>query len=139
MKHTNDIGPCPACEEKLTQAHQDLSQWFRIKVKPLHQDCHISWSYRGKQDQETAFLDGKTKLHYPNSDHNKVDAAGLPCSRALDFFELDYNGQARWAWGYFKKISDENIGEPVFWGGHYPHLGDADHFAMHQISTTDHV
>ena len=131
-KHTNAIGPCPSCEQKLIAAHPDLAEWFRTKVKPLHQDCHISWSWRGKEDQEKAFLDGKSKLHFPLSMHNKSDDQGNMCAMALDFFELDYNGQARWAWKFFKTISDEAdlAGDPIVWGGTWSHLSDADHFQL---------
>lgn len=131
-KHTNNIGPCPACDSKLLQAHPLLVEWFNNKVKPAHQDCHISWSYRGKADQEQAFLDGKSKLHFPLSMHNKSDDSGNPCAMAIDFFELDYNGLARWAWAYFRTIAEEadKAGDPIVWGGTWAHLSDSDHFQL---------
>lgn len=133
-KHTNAIGPCPACSAKLLQAHPLLVEWFNTVVKPKHQDCHISWSYRGKEDQEKAFLDHKSKLHFPLSMHNKSDDQGNPCSLALDFFELDYNGIGRWAWKYFKTIADEaqETEYKIIWGGSWAKQGlaDYDHFQI---------
>lgn len=133
MKHSNSPKSCSSCEEKLKDAHPDIAAWFRDKVKAKFQDCHVSWSYRGSDDQEQAFLDGKSELHFPLSPHNKSDDQGNPCSLALDLFELDYNGQARWAWAYFRSIAEVEA-EAVFWGGQWPHLGDADHFELRRGS-----
>lgn len=132
MKHANGVAACPSCEDKLKDAHPDIAAWFREKVKPRHKDCHISWSFRGKDDQEKAFLDGKTRLHFPLSAHNKSDDQGNPCSLALDLFELDYNGQACWSWDYFRLIADEAQAShaPIFWGGNWAKLGDFDHFEL---------
>ncbi len=132
VKHTNDGPACPLCEERLLQAHPDIADWFRNIVKPKHQDAHISWSFRGKEDQEKAFLDGKSKLHWPLSDHNKSDDQGNPCSLALDLFELDHNGQASWHWSFFRDIAGESLKNPVavLWGGRWSKLGDFDHFSI---------
>lgn len=129
-KHANGTPSCPACEDKLKEAHPDLAAWFRDSVKPKHNDAHISWSFRGKEDQEKAFVERKSKLHFPLSAHNKSDDIGNPCALALDLFELDFNGQARWSWGYFRTIAEEceQAGHPIFWGGHWEKLGDFDHY-----------
>lgn len=116
------------------QAHPDLAKWFREIVKPKFNDCHISWSYRGRDDQEKAFLDGKSKLHFPLSAHNKSDDQGNACAMALDLFELDYNGIARWAWGYFRSIAQ--MSPELRWGGDFKDLGDSDHF---ELSTHTHA
>lgn len=132
--HVNGVPECPLCEEKLINAFQSLSEWFRTKVKGKYPDCHISWSYRPKESQEEAFLDGKSKLHFPNSAHNKSNAEGQPCAMALDLFELDLNGMACWHWSYFKNIAldAENEKLPIKWGGQWVTLGDADHFEWNE-------
>jgi hypothetical protein len=129
-KHANGIASCPSCEDKLKDAHPDLAEWFRGKVKPNYPHAHVSWSYRGKEDQEHAFLDGKTRLHFPLSAHNKHDDQGNPCALALDLFELDYNGMACWGWAFFRAIANaaQHDGIPIKWGGDFKTLGDADHF-----------
>lgn len=128
-RHTNAETPCPACEKKLGLAHPEIAGWFREKVKPAFPDCHISWSYRGEEDQEAAFLDGKTKLHWPLSPHNKTDDQGNPCALALDLFELDYNGKACWSWGYFRNVA-KLCGDDILWGGVWQTLGDYDHYQL---------
>jgi hypothetical protein len=131
-KHVNGTPDCPLCEVKLQQAHPDLVKWFKEKVKPSFPAAHISWSYRDKANQEQAFLDGKSKLHYPLSAHNKCDDHGNPCAMALDLFELDFHGQASWPWGFFRDISNMNNKDacPIFWGGLWAKLGDADHMEL---------
>ncbi len=135
MKHVNGVISCPSCEDKLNSAYPDLAQWFRESVKPKYPDCHIAWSYRGRDEQETAFLDGKSKLHFPLSAHNKSDDRGNPCALALDLFQLDFNGVGRWAWAYFRTIADDAKAAcvPIKWGGDYKTLGDADHIEWSKI------
>jgi len=130
MKHTNDGATCPSCEEKLKDAHPEIAEWFRTKVKARHQDCHVSWSFRDKANQNQCVAEGKSKLAFPMSAHNKSDDQGNPCALALDLFELCSNGMARWAWAYFRAIAEEAKadGISIKWGGDWKSLGDADHF-----------
>lgn len=127
--HHNSDPSCPLCEDKLTRAHSDLVRWFQ-SVKFMHPDVHISWSYRGEQDQEQAFLDGKSKLHYPNSAHNKTDENGNPCSRALDLFQINEDNQAIFNPGFYARLSSEEHGVSVLWGGRWKTMGDYDHWQM---------
>lgn len=132
MKHINGVSACPRCEDKLKDAHADLAEWFRDKVKPRYPQAHVSWSYRGQDDQERAFLDGKSKLHFPLSAHNKSDDQGHPCALALDLFQLSDDGVAVWPWKFFYAISvmASRDKAPIGWGGLWTHLGDADHFEL---------
>lgn len=136
--HVNGPQPCPNCEDKLKLAHHDIADWFRNTVRPLFNDCHIAWSFRGKEDQEQCFLNGKTDLHFPLSPHNKSDDQGNPCSLALDLFQQDFHGQGVWSWGYCRDIADKTLNGPhkIEWAGHWQSikgkkLGDFDHFQMH--------
>lgn len=130
-KHVNGTQDCPACHEKLLLAHPDLSEWYLKKVKPAFPLCHVSWSYRDQKSQEQAFLDGKSKLHFPNSPHNKTPAM------ALDLFELSLNGMASWAYGFFRDIAAlvNADHDPIFWGGNFAHLMDFDHFELREPGT----
>lgn len=126
MSHHTSDPVCPLCEEKLATAHPDLATWFRTAVKPNYPDAHVSWGYRDQADQEAAFQDGKTKLHFPNSAHNKVPA------RALDLFQINAAGVAAWQPLFFAAISDRNkLDYPhIIWGGNWKTLGDGDHFEL---------
>lgn len=117
-------GPlCPLCEEKLDKVHPYMANWYRIKKKK-YPNLHVSWGFRGRSEQERAFNDGKTKLHYPDSAHNKIP------SLAIDLFQIDEDGVARWSQVFFMKLNAENEADqfPIKWGGNWKSLGDADHF-----------
>ncbi len=130
LHHTSD-DVCPLCEHKLTEAHPYLVDWYRNKVKPKFKDAHISWSYRGEADQEQAYIDHKTKCHYPNSPHNHTEE-GKPLSLALDLFQIDENHQALFSPRFYFDINEMNVAEsiPLKWGGTFKDLGDADHFQV---------
>lgn len=115
---------CPLCEQKLISAHETLATWFRDGVKPAYPSAHISWSFRDKSDQELAFLNGKTRLHFPDSAHNKSP------SLALDLFQLDIGGNGLWDHEFFAALHTINaVKFPyIIWGGLWKSIGDADHF-----------
>lgn len=124
-RHTLDL-ECPLCELKLIKADPVLSNWYRTKVKMNWKDAHISWAYRDEASQEEAFLDGKTKLHYPNSAHNQTPA------RALDLFQLSPDGKAVFDPGFYYAVNEMNEKEDtqIKWGGKFKTLGDLDHFEL---------
>lgn len=123
MSHHTHEQECPACEEKLEKAHPALAVWFH-KQKAKNPKLHVSWSYRDKDNQEEAYSEGRTKLHYPNSKHNKLPA------EALDLFELNEQSIAIWNPMTFADIAaqSEKDGDPIMWGGRWKTIGDTDHF-----------
>lgn len=131
LHHVNGILACPSCEDKLTRAHPTMREWYGRR-KASRPDLHICWSFRNQSEQEEAFLNKKTKLHYPQSKHNRVNEAGAPESDALDLFFIDENGQAVFDVPLrFEEISQESKAEaaPVLWGRDFEsHKEDYDHF-----------
>lgn len=127
--HTSD-NPCTLCEMKLSQAHPDLGKWFR-DLKSRHENVHISWSYRDQTSQEKAFSDGASKLHYPDSAHNKTEA-DAPHAMALDIFQIDDSGKAVFDPVFCAKVNQESLdlGYALKWGGQWKSLGDSDHFQL---------
>lgn len=128
--HTSDP-TCALCELKLTQAHPELGRWFR-DVKSRHANIHISWSYRDQASQEQAFSDGASGLHYPKSAHNHTGVQGEPLSLALDVFQIDDLGRAKFDPIFCARINDENekAGIQMLWGGTFKDLGDSGHFQL---------
>jgi hypothetical protein len=137
VPHTSDP-TCPSCETKLCQAHVSLRDWFH-KVKAANPNVHISWSYRGQEDQEKAFQEGKSKLHYPDSAHNKVGQDEQPCARALDLFQIDEDGVARFSPPFYAKLAAQCLDDrdPIRWGGTFKSLGDKDHFELASSSAVE--
>lgn len=122
--HTS--GPiCALCEYKLSLAHLDLVKWFR-DLKSRHPDAHVSNSFRDKEGQELAFTHGMTRLHFPDSAHNKQP------SMALDIFQIDDAGKAVFDPVFCAKVNEESLslGHQLKWGGQWKTLGDNDHFEM---------
>lgn len=129
FKHTNDALICPSCEAKLKQAHPVLAAWFNDVIKPRFKDCHVSWTYRGKEDQNEAHAEGKSRLAWPKSKHNAMDEQGNPCAKAIDLFQIASNGMGVWSWRYFKDIS-AFMPDELEWGGNWKGFADSDHYEL---------
>jgi peptidoglycan L-alanyl-D-glutamate endopeptidase CwlK len=81
----------PSCCQDFV--HKDL-----ITIFEHTQDCHykVVEIYRGKNEQNALYFEGKTKLKYPQSKHNKIPAEAFdfipeyyehnPYDRITDFF-----------------------------------------------------
>lgn len=125
-----DAHTCPSCDFKLESAHIDLQGWFSL-VKMNFPRAHISWSWRGEQDQEQAYADHRTKLHFPNSPHNHLED-GKPCSLALDLFVLSEDHTALFPPTFYAAVNEMNKvnGRKIVWGGSFSSLGDFDHFQL---------
>lgn len=126
IPHHDSEPQCMLCEQKLILAHPDLQKWYREQVKPCFPDSHISWSYRNALEQEQALHDGKTHRAFPDSAHNKTPAL------ALDLFQIDEAGRAKWDLSFFSAVNqlNEKAAPQIYWGGHWHHLGDNDHFEL---------
>ena len=68
-------------ENQLRTCHPDLQKVFRAVLKLM--DHKIIEGKRGEEAQERAVLDGKSKVHWPDGEHNSdpsnaVDAMPVP-------------------------------------------------------------
>lgn len=73
MNHFSDTS-----KERLKTCHRDLQTLFAHVIQEF--DCSIVCGHRDKEAQDKAFAEGKSKLQYPQSKHNRtpswaVDAA----------------------------------------------------------------
>lgn len=124
MKHSV-TGECPYCHQLLSVAHHDLIEWFVGHVQTLYPTAHISTSYRGQKDQELAFSQGKSHVHFPDSKHNKTPAM------ALDLFQIDLDGKANWDVQWLKDLNKYNKANFIAlrWGGTFS-FKDYGHFEV---------
>lgn len=124
-------GPCPLCEAKLATAHPYLVSWFR-RVRKKYLNAHVSWAYRSADEQNECYRKGQSELQYPASAHNKTKADGTPCSHALDLFQLDEDGVARFPPLWYAKVDEDNRAdrEPLLWGKAFKSLGDLCHWQL---------
>lgn len=129
MRHTE--GDCPLCRKKLEGAHVYLRDWF-YRVKAREPSIHVSWAWRGPEDQAKLKSEGASNASFPNSPHNHQTKDG-PCSLALDLFQIDADGQARFSGLFMAKIwaKCEADKEPFIWGGYFKKpAGDFCHFEL---------
>ena len=95
-------------------------------LREVKSDFMVIWGQRGKEDQEKAFTDGKSKAHWPESPHNKEP------SMAVDLapFPIDWPDKARFillAGMVLQEAAKQGI--KVVWGGTFKSQpGDLGHF-----------
>lgn len=53
-------------------------------------NIQVAFGYRGEEDQNKAYAEGKSKLKYPESKHNQRP------SRAVDIYPKNSNGEIDW-------------------------------------------
>lgn len=128
--HHNDDNPCPLCEAKLSTAHSVIADWFR-KIKAIWKNVHVSWAFRNKEQQERVYEDGASLVRWPNSAHNYM-IGDKPQSLALDIFQIDDDGVARFSPKFYRLIWDWTNGGDfkLRWGGDFKKLGDAGHYEL---------
>lgn len=100
MNHFSD-----ASKAKLQTCHRDLQTLFAHVLN--NYNCTIVCGHRGEEDQNKAFAEGKSKLRYPESKHNKrpslaVDVAPYETT-GIDWGKL----QSAFFAGYVKGIADK--------------------------------
>lgn len=105
-------------KRKLSEVHGDLQTIFNEVIK--HFDCIVCVGHRGKEDQDKAFAEKKSKLKWPNSKHNSEP------SMAIDVmpFPLDWTDTMRIHYfaGFVLGVADMlrlqgKITHSVRWGG----------------------
>jgi hypothetical protein len=57
-------------QDKLATCDQRLQRVFAEVIK--HRDCTVLCGHRGKEEQDEAFRTGKSKVQFPNSNHNRL-------------------------------------------------------------------
>lgn len=104
--------------QNLGGCHVDLQSIFHEVIKVF--DCSIVEGFRGKEAQEKAFKEGKTKLHFPYGKHNKYP------SMAVDVYPypIDFNNKQSFhdLYELVKGISIQlkarkKISHDIRWGG----------------------
>ncbi len=109
---------------RLSGCHRDLQVLFFEVVKYL--DCTIVEGYRNEEDQERAFVNGTTKLHFPNGKHNAqpslaVDVYPYPINLNDVKRSIFFGG---FVLGIAQKLKEEGKMEhSVRWGGSWDGLG----------------
>lgn len=127
--HTED-SKCPGCEKMLEQCHPDWKAIFH-DIKAEFPDCHISCGFRDRNAQEEVYKLGLSRARWPQSKHNFM-RAGKPCSLALDLFQIDDEGEAKFKKSYYLEIAQflNKLGEDVEWSGDWKNFKEHCHFQI---------
>lgn len=126
-------GPYPFGKHSLEQRatlHPDLIKVVDETSK--ESNITILCGHRGKEDQDKAYADGKSKLQWPKSRHNSFP------SEAVDLapFPLDWNNVKSFKDLAVKvKEAANKVGVEIEWGGDWVTFKDYPHFQLKKKAT----
>ena len=97
---------------RLATCHEDLQKVFNEVIK--HIDCSVLEGHRGEKLQNKYFDECKSKLRFPNVNHNNNP------STAVDVvpYPIDWDDRERMTYfaGFVKGVAYK-MGIPIRWGG----------------------
>lgn len=105
--------------KNLSQVHPDLRKVFNEVIK--YYDCAIICGHRDEKDQNKAYSEGRSKLKYPKSKHNKTPSLAVD---VVPWFKkkphIRWNDKAKFYEfaGFVQGIS-AMLGIPIRWGGNW--------------------
>jgi peptidoglycan L-alanyl-D-glutamate endopeptidase CwlK len=99
-------------KDRLATCHNHLQVLFNEVIK--HFDCTILEGTRDKEAQDKYFKEGKTKVKYPNSKHNRFPSLAVDVAP----YPVDWRNTARFYYfaGFVKGIAMQ-MGIKIRWGG----------------------
>lgn len=112
-------------KQRLSTCHPDIQKVFNEVIK--HVDCKVLCGVRTEEEQEKAVIDGYSKVHYPDSLHNK------PPSRAADVvpYPVDWEDIPRFHRfaGFVLGVASQ-MGIGLKWGGDFKSFFDGPHYQL---------
>ncbi len=76
-------------DSKLCTCHTDIQTVFRKVIERF--DYVVIYGYRGKEEQDKAFSEGKSKLKWPDSLHNKTPSMAIDVAPFDNKLNIDWN------------------------------------------------
>lgn len=104
-------------KNQLSTCHPDLRNLFNEVIK--HHNCAILVGYRGEKEQNQAVREGRSKLKYPRSKHNKEPSRGvdvIPWFGNPPHIRWD-DREAFYCFGGFVLGIAAKMGISIRWGG----------------------
>lgn len=109
----------------LDTCHHDLKRVLEAAIKRT--DFTVICGHRTRANQEIAFREGRSKLRYPDSKHNKIPSRAVdvaPCP--LDWDDIQsFRDMAK----VILEVAKE-LGVELVWGGNWPTFQDMPHFEL---------
>jgi len=98
--------------EKLATCEKELQNLFNEVVR--HFDCSVLVGYRGRNEQDTAYESGHSKVKWPNGKHNKKPSVAVDVAP----YPIDWEDRERFIYfGGFVKGCAFRMNLPLRWGG----------------------
>ena len=99
-------------KKRLATCEDKLQNLFKEVVK--HFDCSVLVGYRGRNEQDTAFESGHSKVKWPNGKHNKKPSVAVDVAP----YPIDWDDRERFIYfGGFVKGCAFRMDIPLRWGG----------------------
>lgn len=123
-------------QAKLDTCHPIIQEIMEKVIRLSPMDFTIIHGYRGKAIQNKLYAEGKSKLKYPESKHNRTDIRGEPMSWAVDVapwfkeaphIRWDSTREFRWLAGFILGVGQPialEAGYTLRWGGDWDSDGD---------------
>lgn len=105
--------------ERLNTCHPDLQKIFNEVIKYV--DCSVLCGYRNKEDQNKAYIDGKSDAKFPEGRHNRKPSLAVDVMRYPVDWE-DYERMTLFA-GFVLGIA-KSMNIKLIWGNDWD--GDFD-------------
>lgn len=113
--------------DRKNTCHPELIALFDEVIK--YRDCTVLDGHRGKDAQNKAYREGKSKLRWPNGKHNKnpsdaIDVAPYP----IDWNDIErFKNFAKIVFEIYQKLKAEGkITRKLRWGGDFNMNGKQD-------------
>ena len=103
----------------LNGADPKLQKLFNEIVKTY--DCKVICGFRGKDEQQKAYKERRSKVQFPHSKHNRLPAQAVDVAP----YPIDWKDLNRfYHFGGYVKAKAEEMGINIRWGGDWD--GDLD-------------
>ena len=112
----------------LATCDKRLQEMANMMLARSEFDLTITCGYRGEEEQEKAFKDGKSKAHYGQSKHNTFPSKAVDiCPYPINWDKKDIRWQemalnAMWCAG--------KLGFEITWGGSFKSISDKPHLEL---------
>lgn len=116
--------------DNLSMADERLQLLFKEVIK--EKNISIICGYRGKEEQEKAYKDGKSRAHFGQSPHNFNPSYAIDvCPYPIDWYNLNRFADL----AYVVKLKARELGIEVLWGGDWSSLKDYPHWEIKSWQT----
>ena len=109
-------------QARLDTCHPILQQLFNIVVQ--HYDCTIVQGYRGKAEQDQYYAEGKSKLKFPDSKHNKYPSKAIDVAPYVKGKGVVWDREQCTHFGGFVSGIATMMGIKLRWGGNWNSSND---------------